>query len=219
MNHNTIPKRFIRVWLGNKPISARDEGWWQDFQKMHPQWSFVTILDGDLQIPEMCKAAWDDFDSYSAKCNLLSLIALNEMGGVYIDTDVMPIKPFDPLLEDARPFISRREGNRFELAVIGCPRKHPASEEAILLLPGFYFAQRNSIWGSKFITYAWFNRSDVRKLPMETFLPYDGGAKLTQKQKDEIFREAKWPAAMYAAHFSNKQWGKLENWGAKRNRK
>ena len=38
-----IPKRFIRVWLGPKPIPELFEKWWQEFKDIHPDYDFITI--------------------------------------------------------------------------------------------------------------------------------------------------------------------------------
>jgi len=32
---NKIPKRFIRIWIGNKPMPNKFQEWWNDFKKIH----------------------------------------------------------------------------------------------------------------------------------------------------------------------------------------
>lgn len=48
-------------------------------------------------------------------------------GGLYVDTDVEPIKPIDPLVENLEAFTSARTNNPeiYECALIGATPKHP----------------------------------------------------------------------------------------------
>ena len=125
-----IPKRFIRIWLGQKKIPDLFEKWWDEFKILHPDYEFVTLTDDEHPpIPEHLNKIYSLVNSYAGRSDILRLVALYEIGGIYIDTDVMPLKTFDKLIESEKPFIGQRSKKSFEIAVIGSPRKHQAVQD------------------------------------------------------------------------------------------
>ena len=90
-----MPKKFHRIWLGNKRMPHGLQVYWKRFHTLHPDWEFKTwtkvdfpLLTGDLfglQTDLQCAA------------NILRLEILYKYGGVYVDCEVEPIKSFDPL--------------------------------------------------------------------------------------------------------------------------
>lgn len=202
-----IPPRFIRIHLGPAPIPPLFERWWQEFQVMHPGWDFMTLRDGELVPPNLLDV-FKHCTSYSNQSDLLRYVALKRYGGVYIDTDVMPLKPFDDLLERS-PFAGRRSSKAFEAAVIGCPAEHPAICELLERLPEHYWQHAESSLpiSAAFLSSVWFGRPDVRHLPPSAFYPYNGFGAPKRDEKHQIFQARNFPPDMYAAHFSNHVWG------------
>ena len=173
-----IPKRFIRIWVGSKKIPARHEQWWQEFQEIHPGWKFTTLRDGSEEefLSDDLLNIYYDGESGAARSNVLRLGALHELGGVYIDTDVMPVRPLDPLLEDPRPFIGFATTNSLQNAVIASPPKHPAMKYLLDSLPEWYWnrlGQSQEVFrsGPQFTSAFWMDRIDVRRLEKDVFYP------------------------------------------------
>ena len=209
----TVPRRFIRVWLGPRRMPERHERWWCEFQQMHPGYEFLTIGDGfaqQLQVPPALRELIERADSCAAAANVLRLIALEQLGGVYVDTDVKPLRPFDPLLLHGTPFIGRRSSRSFENAVIGSPAHHPALKDLLSALPGSFWRTRseNGRGGPAFVSSLWFGRPDVRHLDAKAFYPYNGFG-TNKATKDETFAndEELRRRCTYAAHFSEHRWG------------
>lgn len=208
-----IPKLFIRIWLGKKTMPSIFEKWWVDFQELHPGYKFVTISEKNQTdfIPTTLLDLYADVSTYAGRSDILRIFALYELGGVYVDTDVMPLKSFEPLLADNSAFAARRSGRSFESAVLGAPAKHPATAELIKQLPAWYKAhsgRSTSVQtGPAFVSSVWFGRKDVRHLPPNAFYPYNGFRAPKREEKIKLFEENKFPASMYAAHFSNNRWG------------
>jgi len=208
-----IPKRFIRVWIGSRPIPETFEGWWQQFQDMHPGWEFKTLTDFfEVEVPKEIKKIIPDIKTCAGVSDILRLLAVYDLGGIYVDTDVMPLKPMDELLNTDQPFLGKRSSVSFESAVIGSPPKHPAIKAVLDALPDFYHANLDKTasaqTGPAFVSSVLFGRDDVTHYPMNYFYPYNGFMAPKREQKYEIFSSREnFPAEMYCAHFSNHIWG------------
>lgn len=100
-----IPKRFFRVWLGPNEIPVLFEGWWAAFKAMHPGYEFQTIGDdaaNRLLYPEL-DGVYRDCKTYAGRADVIRYCVIARLGGVYIDTDVMPLRPFDPSTLSSNP--------------------------------------------------------------------------------------------------------------------
>lgn len=210
---NKIPKRFIRIWLGNKPIEDIFEKWWQEFKDIHPDYEFVTITDNTpITIPEHLKDIYKNAKTYAARADILRLVVLYDTGGIYIDTDVMPIKSFEPLTEFTDPFIGLRSKKSFETAVIGSPKGHQAIKDLLEKLPEWYELKKDHacsvLTGPGFVSAYWFGRKDIHHLPRLYFYPFNGFMGPKREEKYFIFSDKKrFPPQMYSAHLSNHIWG------------
>ena len=208
-----IPKRFIRIWLGTEPIPQQFEDWWHHFKLLNPGWSFTTLGDSfaELLLPCEVRRVYDDCDTLAGRSDVLRIMALHEYGGVYVDTDVMPLQPFQGLIADPRPFAALRSRVSFESAVIGSPARHPATAALLEALPSWYDEHRDRAasvkTGPAFVSSVWFGRDDVRHLPAKTFYPFNGFKAPKREEKDAMFRDRNFPAGMLAAHYSNHRWG------------
>ena len=208
-----IPKRFIRIWLGPKEIPELFQDWWKQFKDIHPDYEFITIDDNhNFKIPDYLLKIYNEVGSYAGRSDVLRYIVLHQLGGVYVDTDVMPIKRFDHLLDSDKPFIAQRSSKSFEIAVIGSPAKHKALEDLFISLPAWYQNHlENSAsvqTGPAFVSSVWFGRNDITHLPNTTFYPYNGFMAPKRNEKLEIFKNKNnFPENMVAAHFSNHRWG------------
>ena len=230
----TIPKRFIRIWLGPKKIPDLFKKWWLDFQSIHPDYEFITITDQESMLCNESlnsnhkfidsNSFWETEDiayyhlqpfyqkakTYAGCSDILRIIALYEIGGIYIDTDMMPLKSFNGLLEESTPFACKRSGKSFESAVLGGPAKDPAFLSLLNAVPGWYELHKEKvmIFAGAFISHLWFGNPDIRHLPIKTFYPYSGFMAPKRHEKEKIFENTNnFPEEMIAAHFSNHIWG------------
>jgi mannosyltransferase OCH1-like enzyme len=211
MNNEIIPKQFIRIWLGPKPMPKMFQDWWDDFKKIDPDFNFITLRDEVLmETQPILEDIYYSVDTYAGRSDILRLAALYELGGVYVDTDMMPLKSFNELLTD-KPFIAKRSSKSFESAVIGCPAKHPAMLELINSLPEWYLEHKDRSasvqTGPAFVSAGWFGRPDIEHLPTKTFYPYNGFMAPKRHEKMMIFKNKQFPPEMIAAHFGNHRWG------------
>lgn len=209
-----IPKRFIRVWIGGtKPIPELFEQWWDEFKVIHPDYEFLTLRSWDeLELTDEMKYIIDNVSSYAGQSDVARILALQQYGGIYVDTDVKPIKSFDSLIEsDDRPFLGKRSKVSFESAIMGSPKGHPAFDELVEKLPEWFELHRDRSasvqTGPAFVSSVLFGRDDIRHLPEKTFYPYNGFGAPKRDEKLKMFENNEFPEEMICAHFSNHRWG------------
>tara|TARA_R110002096_G_scaffold265305_2_gene458806 strand:- start:33 stop:686 length:654 start_codon:yes stop_codon:yes gene_type:complete len=209
------PKRFIRIWLGNKEMPQIFEDWWVEFKEIHPDYEFLTINNiNQLSITSEVKSLLNRVDSYAGQSDIIRLVALYEIGGIYVDTDIKPLKSFDALINE-KLFLGLRSSKSFESAVIGSPKHHIAIKETLNQLP--YWFEKNigksaSVQtGPAFVSSVLFGREDVTHLPIKTFYPYNGFGAPKRDDKINMFEKNQFPDEMLAAHFSNHRWGGRPN--------
>ncbi len=213
MDAHSIPQQFIRIWLGPNPIPEMFQEWWRDFKEIHPDFKFLTITDNtEIILPKNLEDIYHAVNTYASRSDILRLIALYELGGIYVDTDVMPLRSFEKLLKD-KPFIAKRSSKSFESAIIGSPAKHPALLDLINSLPSWYEKHKDRSasvqTGPGFVSSQWFGRSDIDHLPTKTFYPYNGFMAPKKDERMKMFRDKEFPPEMVAAHFSNHKWGSI----------
>lgn len=156
------------------------------------------------------KSIYNEAKTYAGRSDILRIIALYELGGIYLDTDMMPLKSFNKLLKENTPFACKRSSKSFESAVLGSPAKHFQLLYLISEMPSYYELHKKStmIFAGAFISKFWFGNSSIRHLPIKTFYPYNGFMAPKRKEKEKIFKNKNnFPKEMIAAHFSNHIWG------------
>ncbi len=104
-----IPRLLHRIWFGG-PMPDEFVKYGVKWRALHPEW---TIVDwpGEQALPEL---SWVyDFaeqfapgDHLRFQADVLRLAILWTYGGVYVDTDVEPLRPIDELLEGVECFAS-----------------------------------------------------------------------------------------------------------------
>jgi mannosyltransferase OCH1-like enzyme len=207
------PKRFIRIWVGPKKMPDMFEDWWKEFQTIHPDYEFVTIRnESDLHTPNSLIEAMNETSTYAGRSDIMRILALHQIGGIYVDTDMMPLKRFDPLLESGKPFIGKRSSKSFATGVMASPPQHYLYQELIDALPEWFkqYKDRDTCiqTGPKFVSHVLFGRHDeIDHLPVNYFYAYDGFGGPKKAEKFQIFEKKEFPSDMYAVHFGNHQWG------------
>lgn len=145
-----VPRVFHRVWLGERPLPqwARDyAAAWDD---LNPGWTTRLWTDADLPGLELAPMV-QRFANPGHRSNLVRLEALARFGGLYLDWDMDPVQPIEPLVGDDDAFASyyatppgfTRAPMRlwfrcgFELAILGAVPEHPLFVGAVNDWPGW----------------------------------------------------------------------------------
>lgn len=167
-----IPKIFHHVWLGGRPLPPLFQGYRSRFQELHPQWEFRLWTDDECQQLD-CQPLLAAWNSQSAKSNAVRLEVLQRFGGVYVDTDVEPLKAFDILL-DVEAFAAEEYRGRVCNAVMGAVPQHPWIDCQLKSIP--QYKNKSPPWGPEVSTLAYQEMSEqgtkVTLYPSFYFYPY-----------------------------------------------
>jgi hypothetical protein len=165
---HAIPRILHRVVPETpNPVAER---WWAAFDQLHPDWRLMTHRD-PLEPAEwpLTSPHWDRATSGAQLADLVRLEALLRWGGVYVDQDVEPFRPLDPLL-GLEAFAAWEDEKVIPNAVLGARPDHPAIRECLELA---IERMRISTWeaGPGTTTKVLAGRDDVLLLPPGSFFP------------------------------------------------
>jgi len=201
----TWPRLFHRIWL-DEPERPEFLAWKDRLQDLHPDWEIRTWNDSSELTWLKNQALFDEWlkrDPFGRAPDILRYELLWRFGGVYIDTDFEPLKPFDPLLEDPRPFAAWENDQTMCTAILASPPEHPAigvlMEGLDRQLERTRGKPANYAAGPEWATAHWRNRADVRRLPPMTFYPVGWW------EKERL--GGPYPDGTYAVHHWAKGWG------------
>lgn len=196
-----IPHILHRIYLDD-PIPPKFEEFWFRFRKLHPDWTLMTWDDSSKLSWMRNREAFDAATTHAGRSDVLRYEILAHIGGVYVDTDVEPLRAFDPLLAEDRPFAGWENEKLICPTVMGGPKGHPAFEALLGYLPMWVKKHQgrppNAQTGPWFLTRMWAARPDVRLLPPVTFYPVGWW------ERDKL--GGPYPPESYAVHHWNQGW-------------
>lgn len=196
-----FPKIFHRIWVGNNLIPGKHEQWWLAWQRLHPDFNFKTWSEEDFMADNAFYLLHDkvkNISVFAMKADIMRIAILHEYGGIYIDTDMMPINRV-PMSELDSDFIICETNTAFMAAKKGCKALGVAAEiismrdlsigsyENIVSLTGPIFLER--VVGSY----------DHKRLPRNRFYPYNHDKTFSTLFLQDL-------GAVYGAHVWNGSW-------------
>src|SRR5690606_10065703 len=98
-NHNEIPKIIHYCWFGNGRKPQKVEKCMRSWSKRLKDYRFIEWNESnfDISMNDYVKEAYSE-RKFAFVSDYVRLYALYQYGGIYLDTDVEVLKPFDPLL-------------------------------------------------------------------------------------------------------------------------
>jgi mannosyltransferase OCH1-like enzyme len=149
-----IPKLIHRLWFGPEPprrvVELED-----DWRRMNPGWRVRTWREWDL--PALRNQLWFDSAAHPAqRADIARLELLHSFGGIYVDTDVAPLRPVESLIAATECFFGAEDHQWLGTAIFGTRAGHPFLTKlidgigsSILAQPG---AEPNEQTGPKYVT-------------------------------------------------------------------
>lgn len=124
-----IPKLAHWIWLSPELPCWAEENIAQ-FRQLHGNWSFRIWHELPADFPESLRAIINTIPWYSSRSDIFRYWLLAEYGGVFLDTDIVPLRPFDDLLKHSF-FLApcQPEGHdrpHLNCALMGCEAKSAA---------------------------------------------------------------------------------------------
>jgi hypothetical protein len=196
-----IPKIFHRIWIGDNPIPEKHECWWQAWQRLHPDFSFMTWTEVEFEAEQaFCylHVKVRETNILAMKSDIMRVAILYQYGGIYIDTDMMPINRI-PESELNADFIICETNTAFLAA-----RKHNKS----LGVASHIFSMRDlsigsshniiSLTGPKFLDKV-VGAYDHKLMPRHRFYPYNHDKSFSTLFLQDL-------GTVYGAHVWNGSW-------------
>ena len=114
-----IPKIIHYCWFGHGRKSKEIETYINTWKKILPDYQIIEWNESNFPYKKwiFCREAYA-VKSYAFVADVCRLYALNEMGGIYLDTDVEVLKSFNPYLH-LGSFVSEEDENKIGTACIG----------------------------------------------------------------------------------------------------
>ena len=211
-NIQRIPKRIHQIWLGS-PVPEKYKRFMESWQRFNPTWEYKLWTDDNIDIKLLRPRMFNEVSNQGMRSDILRYDILQQLGGVYVDTDFECLKPFDDFLNlDFFTGISYDGTFCLYNGLIGCTPKHPIisacrndlnlpvnhfnriKSSAIMSLTGPYYFTR------KFLEYTNKNIRLVVAFPMDFFYPLPNNIKHCKNPYDYV------QPASYAIHHWEVSW-------------
>lgn len=195
--HRTVPEQ----------TTVEVEGWWSTWLDLHPEFEHQTWRDPlDPADFPISSTAWELCTSGAQLAGLVRLEVLLHHGGVYVDSDVEPLRSIDPLLDVGPVWCCTEDGRHLTDAVIAAEKGHDAVRFALMralgLMTGAYRRDdpmpNAQATGPLNLTAAWRDRHDVTVLSARHFYPIG----YTEKSQLETFDVDEHPDSFGVHHWA-----------------
>lgn len=96
-----IPKRVHYCWFGPNPLPEANQRYLDSWREILPDYEFKLWNEENFDISAYpyAQAAYQA-GKYAFVADVCRIAALYHEGGIYLDTDVQMLKPFDPFLNE-----------------------------------------------------------------------------------------------------------------------
>lgn len=144
-----IPRVLHQIWLGPAELPERHQRWRRQFVRQNPGWDCRLWTDANHP-PVFNRRAWDIAGGlpgtvgHAIRADILRLEILARFGGVYLDTDVRPVRPLDEFC-DVPAWAARERREIITNCAMGFPPNHPAMWRAVDLIDESFFRYRRVV--------------------------------------------------------------------------
>lgn len=137
-----IPKIIHYCWFGGKPLTTLAEQCLASLQEHMPDWTIMRWDETNFDIAAAPIYVWQAYEArkFAFVSDYVRLKALEQYGGVYVDTDVKVLKSYEPLLNDIA-FIGFEESKAHlpGTCVMGCEPHCQWVKDMLALYDGIEF--------------------------------------------------------------------------------
>ncbi len=149
----SIPHVIHRLWLGPRPMPERFRDYGREWERLNPGWTChdwswhdlpENLANGDIldDIWARCTRG-DSIELATALADVIDYDLVARFGGIYMNTDMQPVRPLPPELSDGRAWAARESPRTIVNAAMGGPPEHPFWRAVVDELPGKYWPLRN----------------------------------------------------------------------------
>ena len=119
-----IPKLIHIIWMqGVATMPTHYLNCCQSWEKHHKGWDVKVWAKETLLT---LQNAWVlDIDDPTLQSDVARFEIVKKFGGVYVDCDMLCLKPIDPLIASCDAFISKRSRDMLASSSFGATKEHP----------------------------------------------------------------------------------------------
>lgn len=181
-----IPKIIHYCWFGGKPLLAQMQAYIETWKKYLPDYELKRWDESNLPPDSRHLKLLLRHRKWAFVSDYVRLYALYTEGGIYLDTDIEVVRPFDPLLGESCFIGFQQKGpitqDSLNGAVIGAVPGHPYIKDCLDLHTNSFYARIKPILNPVVMSrvaigYGLDHYGDqvlrgVRLFPTEAFYPY-----------------------------------------------
>ena len=177
-----IPKIIHFIWLGPRKKNRLIKKCMHSWCKLHPNWEIVEWNNQHFHFNEctFVKMAYKD-KNWAYLSDYYRLNTLNLHGGIYLDTDMLVIKPLDKLLNNSF-FCGYETENMLSCGIIGAEKGHNFTQNIL----NYYNLLDTANWHKESIpriftkVYSGVEKDDIKIYPIDYFYPYPAESRLNE---------------------------------------
>ena len=144
-----IPKIIHYCWFGGNPIPNDLISYMQTWKEMMPDWKIIEWNESNFDVSQSPLYVQEAYHArkFAFVSDYVRLWALEQYGGVYFDTDIEVLKPFDSLL-DNKAFVGLEESLAHlpGTCVMGCEAQCNWVKDMLALYSDISFIKADSTW-------------------------------------------------------------------------
>lgn len=119
-----IPKKIHFCWYGNKPYPDLISNCLNSWEKWLDSYELIKWDESNTQFDNPWLNRALEQKKYAFIADYVRFRALYDQGGIYLDTDMLVLKPLDGLL-DYHCFMGFEDDIHINTAIVGCEPGHP----------------------------------------------------------------------------------------------
>ena len=126
-----IPKTIHFCWFGGKPLPESTEKYIRTWKQFLPDYRIIQWSEKNYSIqsaPDYVREAYEA-KKYAFVSDYVRVQKLLQYGGIYFDTDVEVVRPFEQYLEGHSMVLGFEGEQTLTTAFIACCEGHPFMEE------------------------------------------------------------------------------------------
>ncbi len=192
-----IPTRLHRVVPEH--TTGQVEQWWDRWRELHPGWDAWTWRDPINPTGWETGRLWPRCRSGAQLAGLIRLEVVWRYGGVYVDSDVEPLRHIGGLLEGPACFGVWEDDRTVPDWMFGAEEHHPAIRECLDRVLRMDMAAGAWATGPGVMNDVFRSRQDVTLYPPRVAAPVHYTAK-------HLLADRRWPAESVAVHHWHHSW-------------
>ncbi|MEO0513509.1 MAG: glycosyltransferase [Planctomycetota bacterium] len=144
-----IPKVLHQIWLGRGEMPVQQRRWRRRFAELNPGWTLHLWTEDHLPFQILNRRAWDACLTIGGvpgcvmRSDILRLELMARLGGIYLDTDIKPVRPLDACCPPGvEAWVACEQREIISNAAMGFVPNHPAAWRAVNAIEESFFERR-----------------------------------------------------------------------------